>query len=171
MINNNSSLNKNLKPTKSNIKKLIYANISFLKDIYILELFGGTADISFNLFLTNANKIIILEKNTEIYKNIQLKKYNAKLNNNVQIKKYDSYNFLDQISFLNISVLLSDAPYNKNKMTDQIININRIKFIQKYLLIFIETNYKITLKHNLINLFLLKKCKKGQTIFYLIKRI
>lgn len=161
----------NIKPTKDIIKKTMISYIKNFKDIYVLDLFSGTGKIGFELFSIGAKKIILIEKEIKIKKNIQNNIKNLINKKNFIIYLADSYNWLKNINFLNISIIIFDAPYSFKLYDRYFFILNKIKLLKKYLIIIIETNKKEIVELLPLNFFIIKKKQIGQTIIHIIKKI
>lgn len=155
-----------LKKTKSNIKKEIYQEIKKYKKKYMIELFAGTGNISFDTF-RKKQKNIIIEKNIKNYKIIANNKIKSK---NIITKCQNSYKWIKKIKLINFAIIFLDPPYEKN-IIQYLNKINKINKINKQITIIYETNKILILKKNLQNYFITKKKKNGKTIFYIIKKI
>ncbi|HFL8819409.1 MAG TPA: RsmD family RNA methyltransferase [Candidatus Azoamicus sp. OHIO2] len=163
--------NKNIKPSKDNIKSIFYSNIDKYKDLYTLDLFAGTGVISFDLYFKKLKKHILIEKNKKNYTVIKKIKNIIVPNKDFNIHNTDSYLWIKNFIFLNISLIIIDPPYKINNLNLYFIVLNQITFLKKYILFFLETNKKIIIKNNLLEYFLINKYQKGQTLCYLIKKI
>lgn len=161
----------NIKPTKDIIKKTIISYIKNFKELYTLDLFSGTGKICFELFSIGAKKVILIEKENKITKNIK-----ENINNLIGKKDFivyldDSYSWLKKKDMLNISVIIFDPPYNLTNYEKYFLIINQIKILKKYLIIIIETNKKNIIELLPLNFFIIKKKKIGQSIMHIIKKI
>ena len=85
---------ENIKPTKGNIKKTLYSHIHKYKNIYLLELFGGTGIISFDTYSNNSKKNILIEKDMKTYQQILSNKNYLIKNNFYLIKFVDKFSYL-----------------------------------------------------------------------------
>jgi 16S rRNA (guanine(966)-N(2))-methyltransferase RsmD len=161
----------NIKPTKALIKKVFYSQISIYKKIYNLELFAGTGIISFDLFSQKIKKNILIEHNKQAVhtliknKQIYIKSYNF------IIHLTDSYAWLKKIKLLNVSLIILDPPYTINYIDIYLKQLQKIKTLKRYTLIFLEHNKLITLKNCLLDHFILNKNKYGITFLIMIKKI
>lgn len=161
----------NIKPTKNNIKSIFLTHIKHYQKLYTLDLFAGTGILSFDILSINKHKHILIEKENNTYINLIKQKQLLMSNNDLKIHNKDSYLWLKLFTFLNISLTIIDPPYVTQNIVLCFSLLNKIKFLKKYMLVFFENNKKIILKNNFINYFLLNKYKKGNTLFYLIKKI
>lgn len=161
----------NIKPTKDIIKKTIISYIKNFNDIYVLDLFSGTGKICFELFSIGAKKLILIEKEKKITTLIKNNIQNLIQNKDFVVHLTDSYTWLKNINFLNVSFIILDPPYNFQKYDTYFIIINKIKILKKFLIIIIETNKRTIIELLPLNFFIIKKKKKGQTIIHIIKRI
>lgn len=158
-----------LKKTKNNVKKEIYQEIKKYKNIYIIELFGGTGKIAIDISKTKKRKALIIEKNKKHHKIICKNKKKIK-SKNIKTKCKNSYNLIKKTKLINYNIIFLDPPYKKN-IKKYLNKIENIKNIKKYLTIIYETNKILILKKNLQNFFIIKRKKNGNTIFYIIKKI
>lgn len=165
------SSTKNIKPTKSNIKKILYTFISKYKNIYMLELFSGTGIISFDSFSNNCEKNILIEKDKKTYQNILINKRNLINSDNFKVYLQDSYIWLQKTIILNTSIIIFDAPYNMHNISTYLAKLNKIIILKKYTIIFFENNKKLILKNIFLNYFVLYKNKKGNVNIYIMKKI
>lgn len=161
----------NIKPTKEIIKKTMISYIKNFNDIHVLDLFSGTGKICFELFSIGAKKIILIEKENKI---VQIIKKNIK----TLIKKKDfvvysneSYSWLKNMNFLNISFIIIDPPYNFKNYEEYFLIVNKIKILKNFLIIIIETNKRDIIELIPLNFFIIKRKKIGQSIIHIIKRI
>lgn len=159
------------KPTKDIIKRQIISYINNFKEKNTLDLFSGTASICFELYSINAKKIILIDIDKKIIKDINY-------NKNTLIKKKDfivyennSYNWLKKLNFLNVSFILFDPPYAFKDYKKYFINIDKIKFLKKSITLIVETNNNLILNILPLNFFIIKKEKIGKTKIHIIKKI
>ncbi|HIH2763176.1 MAG TPA: RsmD family RNA methyltransferase [Candidatus Azoamicus sp.] len=161
----------NIKPTKDIVKKTIISYIKNFKNINTLDLFSGTGKICFELFSIGSKKLILIEHKNDIVKTIK-----ENIKNLIHIKDFfvyhnDSYIWLTNINFLNISFVIFDPPYNFKKYEEYFFLINKIKILKKFLILIIEVNKKDVIETLPLNFFIIKKKKIGQTIIYITKKI
>lgn len=161
----------NIRPTKNNVKNIFFMCIIQYKKLHTLDLFAGTGMLSFEIFSIKTNKHILIEKKQDTYIELTKQKQILTINNDIKIYNRDSYLWLTQFIFLNISLTIIDPPYNIQCINLYFSLLNKIKILKKYMLFFFETNKKLISKNNLINYFLLNKYQKGTTLFYLIKKL
>lgn len=167
----NFKINKNIRPTKDNIKQLIYTNIFKYKNVYALELFAGTGIISFNIFSNYYKKNILIEKNILTYQNLIINKKKLIKSNNFKIYNKNALTWIKYFNILNISHIILDPPYNLINIAIYFKKINKINFLKKYIYIIFENKKKMILKNTSLNYFILKKNSLGKTFIYIIKKL
>lgn len=161
----------NTKPTKDIIKKNIIYYINNFKEKYTLDLFAGTGVICFELYSKNIKKIILIEIEEKIIKDIKNNKESIIKKGDFFIYKNNAYDWINKLNFLNISFILFDPPYNFKDYNKYLTKINKIKNLKKCLTIIIESNIKIKISNNNFNFFFIKKEKIGKTMIQIIKKI
>lgn len=167
----NLPIDTTIKPTKNNIKIILYNSIKIYKNKCILELFAGSGIISFDLFDENTIKNTLIENNKRNYINIKNNIYNLHISKNFKTYFESSYTWLKNLKLLNFSIIIADPPYNTQDILIYYNIINKINLIKNFILFFYETSKKLIIKNTFIDYFLIKKYKKGISLCYIIKNI
>ncbi len=149
------TLNKSfLRPTTSRTREAIFnilenneyfKNLEF-NDLVFLEIFCGSAIVSFEAYSRGFRKIILIDKNKEIKKlfdkNVQL--FNPE---NFNFLKYDALK-LSQIS-TKADICFMDAPYDKNYTEQILTNLHKHSLIKINAIVIVEIRKNITINHGL----------------------
>lgn len=161
-----------VKPTKSNVREIFFSwVVAYFNRLYVLDLFSGSGIFGFEFLSRGVKKVTMLEKNKDvcnlIYKNsIFFSAYRNKFN----IYVCNSFNWINMCNFLNVSLIILDPPYNFCYFKEYFFLLEKIIFLKKCLLIFIETNNSHVLFDIPCDWFLLKKGCLGKTYFYFFKK-
>lgn len=162
---------KILRPTKQILQNLFISYFFSNNNIYFLDLFAGSGILGFEFFSLGLKKIIMIEINKNIYKNIYINKYLINKNtNNFILYCLDSYYWLKSFNFLNMSLIFMDPPY-KFFIKNYLYLFNNIFHLRKCLFIFIESGNECILKDVSLEWFLIKKEHYGISYVYLFKKI
>ncbi len=166
----NTINNKNLKPTLTKIRKILFEWLkTFINNKICLECFGGTGILSIESLSNKAKFVFILEKNYKIYKTIKknLKKISCL---NYKLININSLTWLKNNIKKQFDLIFLDAPYNNINILNKSIEIIKKKSYIKYKgLIYIQTykkNKKIKIPKKWI---IYKKKNIGNNKLYLFK--
>ncbi len=134
-----TSNNKNIRPTTSLIRKIIFEWLN--KYIYkskCLDCFAGTGILSIEAISRKASHVTILEKS---YKNIKNIKKNIKFipKNKYSLINIDTIKWLKKKQNKKYNILFIDPPYKKNYINIIIKLIQKTKIIKKKFFIYIES--------------------------------
>ncbi len=145
-IHINTIINKNLKPTLSYIRKIIFNWLNKkIKNKICLDCFSGTGILSIESLSNNAKFVFLIEKNYKIYKNIK-KNIKKIKNNNYKIINININTWLKKKKNIKFDIVFIDAPFNnKNILNNTIKLINKNNFLKKKSIIYIEINKKYNL--------------------------
>lgn len=161
-----------VKPTKNNVREVFFSWVScYCNSLYVLDLFSGSGVFGFEFLSRGVKKVTMLEKSKEVCKSIYknsnfFSEYRHKFN----IYFCNSFDWINTYSFLNISLIILDPPYNFCYFKEYFLLLDKISFLKKCLLVFIETNNTCVLLDIPYDWFLLKKGCSGNTYFYFFKK-
>lgn len=162
-----------VKPTKSNVRENFFSWVAFYFDrLYVLDLFSGSGVFCFEFLSRGVKKVIMLEKDIHAYTFISkngkvFSAYRKKIN----LYLCDSVDWISMYNFLNVSLIILDPPYGFSYFKTYFLLLDKIIFLKKCLLVFVETNNSCVLFDIPYDWFLLKKGCLGKTYFYFLKKI
>ncbi|WDI79382.1 RsmD family RNA methyltransferase [Candidatus Vidania fulgoroideae] len=157
--------NKNIRPTKSNVKKSLFNILNNnIKNKKCVDLFSGSGILGIESLFLGASKVVFNDIN---YKNIikvkkNIKKFNFK---NVKFYQSNAYTLINRLN--NIDIIFIDPPY-KICFSNGFVNFLKkcITKLNKKGLIYLECSKKYYISSNKFNIF--KKKSFGNTSFFII---
>lgn len=153
-----------LRPTLDRVKETLFNWLGQdLTGLKCLDLFTGSGSLAFEAISRNATEVVMIEKNSLAYK--QLEKNKKILNaSNCTILNQDALNFLSANQTQKFDVVFIDPPFNSNLLSESLKLIRNV--INHKTLIYVEYRDKVDLSQFQI----IKQKKAGVVNFALLQQ-
>ena len=128
---------KNLRPTKSYIRETLFNIIEARKCKSSLELFAGSAILSFEALSRGIDQITVIEKDKNLVAKIKsnLKALNANFS---EISSLNACSFIKNNTLSNYDLIFLDPPYNSGLLERTLTLLKDHKFLQNNKYLFYE---------------------------------
>lgn len=163
-----------LRPTPDRVKETLFNWLSpVIRGSHCLDLFAGSGALSFEAISRGAERVVALEKASNVSRAIQEQANEMKIMN-LEIKNIDSQIFLKEKSNSNegshpFDIVFVDPPYGSNLLIPSLTLLNERAWLKQKSLIYCGTDQPIIDKDLPSNWGIIRQQKAGVVYFYLIE--
>lgn len=158
-----------LRPSPNKVRETLFNWIQFeIPNKTFLDLFSGSAALSFEALSRGAKQVTSVEKNSQAFASIKQNKQLLKTDNLI-IFNQDAFEFLNKKNTIAFDFILLDPPFNKNYLPKILKLITKNSFIKNNGKIYIESEFEITKKfltENFSQKAVISRQKKSGAVHY-----
>lgn len=160
-----------IRPTMDRVRETLF-NILFnmidLEDIKVLDLYSGSGSLGFECLSRGAKEVHFVEKNKEIFDNLENNARSLNLVSQCKIYMADAVKFTKERSNLDYDLVLADPPFFKEDIYEVVKNLKENKIFKPEGFIIIERS--IQTKEKDIEVFGVEPFKIiGDSSLYLVR--